>query len=136
MREALDAFYAAFQAMDMAAMGAVWARREQDVCVHPGWEILLGWPVIRESWRAIFANTGFMRFQVADVQVELLGDVARVTNVENLLTVAGAQTSHSQIAATNLFLRTPEGWRMVLHHGSPMAMHQSVEELDLDAPAN
>ena len=136
VRAALDAFYDAFQALDMAAMARVWAQRPQDVCVHPGWEILSGWPVIRESWRAIFANTGFVRFQATDVQVELLGDLARVTNVENLLTVAGQETAHSVIAATNLFLRTPHGWKLTLHHGSPMAMHQSVSELDPDEPAN
>lgn len=136
VRTALDAFYDAFEAMDMDAMSAVWARRDHDICVHPGWEILSGWDEIRESWRAIFANTGFMRFQASGVQVELLGDVARITNVENLFTVAGVHTAHSQIAATNLFLRTPQGWKLTLHHGSPMAAHHVVEELDPDEPAN
>ncbi len=133
---AVDAFYAALQALDLKAMGEVWARREQDICVHPGWEILEGWPLIRESWRAIFANTGFMRAYASEVRVELIGDLARATNVENLMTVAGAQTAHSQIAATNLFLRTEQGWRMILHHGSPMALRHSVEEVDPDEPAH
>lgn len=133
---AVDAFYAALQGLDFPAMCALWAQRPQDVCVHPGWEVLHGWPAIRESWRAIFANTGFMRAWASEVQVELLGDLARVTNVENLMTVAGAQTAHSQVAATNLFLRTPDGWRMILHHGSPVAMRHSVAELDPDEPAH
>ncbi len=136
VRATIDAFYAAFAGLDIAAMGAVWARRDNDLCIHPGWEILEGWPAIRESWRAIFANTGFMRFQATDVRVEVVGDVARVTCVENIFTVAGVHTAHSQVAATKVLHRTADGWRITLHHGSPMAMHHSVQEVDPDEPAN
>ena len=136
LRALNDALYVALQDMDMAAMGDIWAGREHDVCVHPGWEMLSGWPSIRESWRAIFANTGFMQFSTSDVQIEVLGEVGRVSCTENIFTVAGIHTVHSQVAATNLFLRTTAGWKLVLHHGSPVATHHSVEELDLDAPTN
>ncbi|MCK6504809.1 nuclear transport factor 2 family protein [Myxococcota bacterium] len=135
VRAALDAFYAAFQDLDLAAMSRVWARRDQDLCVHPGWEVLEGWPLIRESWRAIFANTGFLRVAVLEPRIEVLGTVARVTNVEALVTVAGSQVAHSQVAATKLFLRTAEGWRLILHHGSPMAHQHRVEELG-EGPTN
>jgi len=136
LRAANDALYTAIQDMDMAAMTAVWAGRRQDVCVHPGWEPLSGWLEIRESWRAIFANTGFMRFTTNDVAVEVLGQVGRVSCTENILSVAGIRTAHSQVAATNLFLLTDAGWKLILHHGPPVATHQSIDELDLDAPTN
>lgn len=136
VRAAVQAFYGAFAAMDLKAMTECWARRAADICIHPGWEVLEGWPAVREAWRAIFANTGFMRFEIEDLRVELLGDLARVTCVESIFTVAGVHTAHSQVATTKLLLRTPNGWKITLHHGSPLAMHHTVQELDLDEPAN
>lgn len=44
------------------------------------------------------------------------GDLAWVTLDENLVDVAATGT----IAATNLFVRTSSGWKLVLHHGSPV----------------
>jgi ketosteroid isomerase-like protein len=130
------AFYAAFEAMDFDAMGRVWARRPTDTCIHPGWEVLTGWAEIRESWRAIFANTGFMRFEATDVQVDVVSDTGRVTCVENIFSVIDGHTIHSRVATTNLFVRTGEGWRMVLHHGSPIASSQSVVSVDEDEELN
>ena len=69
-----ERFYQAFEALDLDKMSAVWARRLDDVCIHPGWEILEGWPAIRESWAAIFANTSYMRFEPSDVEVEVFGE--------------------------------------------------------------
>lgn len=127
---AADAFYTAFEALDMTAMAACWARRDDDVCIHPGWEILTGWREISASWRSIFANTGFMRFEASDLRVEVIGDVARVTCVERIFSVADTHTTHGAVAATSLFLRTDDGWKMTLHHGSPIAATHQVTEID------
>ena len=48
--------------------------------------------------------------------VAAAGDVAWVTLDENLVD----QFATGTVAATNTFVRTPDGWRMVLHHGSPV----------------
>ncbi len=123
-------FYEAFEAFDMDAMRRVWAQRRQDICVHPGWEILHGWREIRESLRAIFANTGFVRFELAEVVVEITGDIAQVSCVEGLFSVIEQQTIHSRVACTNLFLRTDTGWKMILHHGSPIASQPVMVDHD------
>lgn len=132
----VHAFYAAFEALDMKAMSAVWARTETDTCVHPGWEALHSWPAIRESWRAIFANTGYMRFQPTDLKVQVRGDLAYVTGVENILSISGVHTAHSQVAATKVLLRIDGEWKVTLHHGSPVATRHSVQEINPDEPAN
>ena len=124
-----DAFYAAFTALDAERMRAVWAGRREDCCVHPGWEPLHGAAAIHEAWRQIFAGASYMQFQISDVRIEVLGEVARVTCAEGLYSVGAGRTLHSRIAATNLFLRTPEGWRLTLHHGSPVSVRYE------DAPA-
>jgi len=122
-----QAFYKAFEALDFDAMCNIWSQQETDVCIHPGWEILFGWTMIKESWRAIFANTGYMRFEPSEVTSEIRGDLARITCVENIFSVVNDMTIHSRVACTNLFARHEEGWRMVLHHGSPIASAQSME---------
>ena len=129
-------FYTAFEAMTMADMGQVWAKRPEDRCIHPGWETLNGWVEIRESWRAIFANTSFMRIELTDVSAELIRpDVGRVCCVENLFSVIEGQTIHSRVACTNLFLRLDDGWKLILHQGSPIAS-QPVMVQDLDEDLN
>ncbi len=110
------AFYDAHEERDLVAMAAVWDHGPQTVCIHPGWPILRGWAQIEESWRRIFGGPGRNQFFVTNVVVAAAGDVAWVTLDENLVD----QFATGTVAATNTFVRTPDGWRMVLHHGSPV----------------
>ena len=111
------AFYAAHEARDLASMQGVWEHSDRAVCIHPGWPILRTWPLIEESWRRIFAGAGRNQFIVTNEQVHVAGDVAWVSLDENL--VDGGMTG--TIAATNMFVRTGTDWKMILHHGSPVA---------------
>ena len=126
-------FYTAFESMTMSEMVTIWAKRAEDCCIHPGWEILNGWPEIRESWRAIFANTNFMRIKLDEVSAEIMGPVGRVICVENIFTIIDSQTIHSRVASTNLFLLIDDQWKLVLHQGSPIVSQQvTTSEIDLD----
>ena len=116
-----QAFYEAFEALDIDRMTAVWSCTPADVCIHPGWEINRSWEDIQYSWRAIFAGTGFMRFELADLQLDVRGDYAVLTCIQNIYSVAGSAAHHARVAATHLFIQTPAGWRLTLHHGSPIA---------------
>jgi ketosteroid isomerase-like protein len=111
-----QAFYDAHEARDLAAMGDVWEQSDRAVCVHPGWPILRGWPSIEESWRRIFGGPGRNQFILTNVSIELVGDAAWVTLDENL--VQGASTG--TVAATNVFVRVGNDWKLVTHHGSPV----------------
>jgi ketosteroid isomerase-like protein len=111
-----QAFYDAHEQRDLAAMAAVWDNSDRAVCVHPGWPILRGWLAVEESWRGIFGGPGRNQFIVTNDAVAVEGDLAWVTLDENLVDVAATGT----IAATNLFARTVSGWKLVLHHGSPV----------------
>jgi ketosteroid isomerase-like protein len=116
VRAANAAFYDAFERRSLEAMAAVWDHGDDVVCVHPGWPILRGWPVVEESWRRIFDGPGRNQFIVTNDAVGITGDVAWVTLDENLVDRAATGT----VAATNLFVRTGGDWRLVLHHGSPV----------------
>jgi len=112
-----QSFYDAHEQRDLAAMSDVWEHSDRAACIHPGWPILRTWPLIEESWRRIFAGSGRNQFIVTNEQVHVVGDIAWVSLDENL--VDGGMTG--TIAATNMFVRVGSGWRMILHHGSPVA---------------
>ena len=112
-----NAFYDAHERRDLNAMAAVWEHSDRACCTHPGWPILRTWSVIEESWRRIFAGTGRNQFIVTNEQMQIVGDVAWISLDENL--VDGGMTG--TIAATNMFVRAGSEWKMILHHGSPVA---------------
>ena len=112
-----QAFYDAHEQRDLTAMAAVWEHSDRACCIHPGWPILRTWPLIEESWRRIFTGGGRNQFIVTNEQVHVAGDIAWVSLDENL--VDGAMTG--TIAATNMFVRIGTDWKLILHHGSPVA---------------
>ncbi len=111
-------FYRAFEARDLDAMSTLWVHDERTVCTHPGWPMLRGWAAVSASWFALFTESSPLQFILTDVEVHLNGDTAWVTLDENLITDEVGGT----VAALNLFVREPEGWRMVVHHGG--AVHR------------
>lgn len=113
-------FYQAHEARDVDAMISVWEHTSRAVCIHPGWPALVGWPAIKESWQRIFGGPGRNQFILTDIRGTVHGNVAWVTLDENLMDRANTGT----IAATNIFVRTPTGWRLTLHQGSPVAIRQ------------
>ena len=77
-------FYFALESLDVDLMDEVWATDASAICIHPGWTRLAGWENIRASWQQIFKNTAFMRIDVTEVSVEVQGQVAWVTCLENI----------------------------------------------------
>lgn len=110
------AFYEAFELRDLRAMSQVWERSERVVCGHPGWPLLRGWREVARSFEQIFGTGEPLQFVLTDTAVEVVGDAAWVTLNENLLG-GGVQGT---VAATNVFVHENTGWRMVVHHGSPV----------------
>ncbi|MGH3390003.1 MAG: nuclear transport factor 2 family protein [Actinomadura sp.] len=126
-------FYAAFEAVDMDRMSAVWADgpyAESVVCVHPGWPLLRGRGAVLRSWALIMANTPYIQFVLTDVRAELQGEQAVVTCAENILTASSTEefAAGASVVATNVFVRTDGEWRLLLHHGSPVLNQVEAEE--------
>lgn len=111
-------FYRAFEELDLAAMERVWSHGDGVACVHPGWPLLTGWEAVRASWQAIIGNTAEIRFTLGDVRITACGDLAWLTCTENILSQVHGQVSVTSVPATNIFERTPSGWRLVHHHAS------------------
>jgi len=113
-----EAFYKAFESLDVTAMDRIWAHQEYITCIHPGWSIRVGWPAVRDSWVVIFNNTFSMEFQLTELQVQVAADVAWVICTENITSRVGEATQNSRIIATNLFERIGDAWKIIHHHGS------------------
>ena len=109
-------FYEAFESADLDAMSVIWEHSDRVVCTHPGWATLRGWSRVVSSWYALFAGPQRLQFILTDPVVELVGDLALVSLEENLLDGARGST----VAALNVFARTPVGWKLIVHHGSPV----------------
>ena len=126
------ALYEALESADVDRMAAVWDEDAPDdvVCVHPGWPMLRGRAQVLRSFSAIMANTPYIQFFLTDVRIAVHGDVATVTCTENILTSVTEDDSSSQVVATNVFLRRTGGWRLQVHHGSPVL--GTLEEVDDD----
>ncbi|MGQ0655780.1 MAG: YybH family protein [Betaproteobacteria bacterium] len=120
-QDAENAFYEALERGDLEGMMAVWAEDEDVICVHPGGERLAGQDEIRESWTRIFASGPQGRVQVAN-QVAISGMMLAVHSVHENFTLPGAKPGEAvpvPILATNVYLRTAAGWKMIVHHASP-----------------
>ena len=117
------AMYEAFESADVDRMARVWDDVDPAglVCVHPGWPMLRGREHVLRSWSAVMAGTDYIQFFLTDVRVHVRGDVAVVTCTENVLTeVTEAAHAGATVVATNVLVRRPDGWRVQVHHGSPV----------------
>jgi len=122
-QDAEAAFYEALERGDIDAMMEVWADDEEVVCVHPGGARLAGYEAVLKSWAQIFASGQRLRVQVSH-QVVLSGMMLTVHSVHENIAVQGpgrefATRPSASVVATNAYLRTANGWRMILHHASP-----------------
>jgi uncharacterized protein (TIGR02246 family) len=117
-QDAEAAFYDAFEKGDLDAMMGVWADDDDIVCVHPGGSRLAGTEQIREAWRQIFAAGQSLRFRLSR-QHALNGMTLVVHSVYEQITAVGEARAHQPVIATNVYMRTESGWRMVVHHAAP-----------------
>ena len=124
------AFYEALQSGDIDKLMGCWADEDDIVCVHPGGPRLLGAGTIRAAFDAMFAHGGIQARAEKVHRVESLGtSVHSVLERIEVLTEEGPR--HAYVIATNVYQKTPQGWRMVAHHTSPGTPHEMQEVADM-----
>jgi ketosteroid isomerase-like protein len=127
--DASTAFYDAFESADLPAMMAVWAESDSVVCIHPRGPRLVGFDAVRDSWAQIFAAGGRLRVATTDV-CTFEGPSIAVQTVVEMVSAQGSQESPTPVCATNVFELTEGGWRLVIHHASPMMVPEAAEPED------
>ncbi|MEO7392109.1 MAG: nuclear transport factor 2 family protein [Ramlibacter sp.] len=112
------AFYDALQHGDIDKLMACWADEDEIVCIHPGGPRLVGAMAIRATFEAMFSN-GSIRAWPEQAR-KLQAVASAVHNVlERIEVLTPEGPAQAWVIATNVYHRTAQGWRMVLHHASP-----------------
>lgn len=113
------AFYAAFEARSLDAMMSVWADDDSIACIHPLAAPLDGRSAVAAGWQSTFEAADQFR-----VQVELVHEVREASQVIRIVRehlIIGHQTEpRPPILSTNVYRKEGDGWRMILHHASPL----------------
>ena len=125
--EANQAFYKAFESLDIEQMENLWLRDPKIVCIHPGWRRLTGWGPIMESWERIFDGVFEMKFELNELHLIAGADLGVVVTEENLTQRGYEGTMRTQVLATNIYERVGNKWLLVLHHGSPVVQPSEDE---------
>jgi uncharacterized protein (TIGR02246 family) len=122
-------FYEALREADIQKLMAVWSDDDDIVCVHPGGPRTVGARAIRRSFEAIFERGGI---PVQPEQVRRTRSLdAAVHNVVETVAIHSAEgTQRAYVVATNVYLKTALGWRMVAHHASPGSATEPQEPVD------
>lgn len=130
-------FYEAFHKRDLNLMGAVWSRSPYARCVHPGWEPVVGWPYIRQSWEEIFSSMTSIEFELEDVHVEVVGETAWINLVANAeVTTEEEEEFATAVVATTIMEKLEGQWLIVLHHSSHYVEDDELEEAEHDHDMN
>jgi ketosteroid isomerase-like protein len=122
-------FYEALHLGDIERMMACWADEDDIVCIHPGSPRLVGIAQVRAAFEALFERGGVQAHPEQICRVESL--TSSMHSVVERVQVLTPQGQHDAfVLATNVYQKTAQGWRMVMHHASPgtVAEAQSVSQ--------
>ncbi len=119
-----ERFYKALTNSNLEQMESIWSHDGEVRCIHPGWDVLVGWRRIQEAWDAIFSSSSGLQVTALAVEIVVMGEVAWVHCLEEIRARADREAGEveeglSFARATNLFRSSPDGWKMILHHASP-----------------
>jgi len=123
------ALYEAMRRGDVDGVMALWSDDDEICCIHPGGKRLVGASAIRASFEAIFGN-GAIDAEPHRVR-RLESHSSAVHSVLERIRVRSAEGEQfAWVVATNVYLKSADGWRLVAHHaspGTPGEVHESVE---------
>ena len=128
-----QAFYEALERGDLDALMRCWSDEDEIICIHPNGPRLVGLEAIRRGWAQVFRN-GPVRLRITARQAQYSMMVA----LHNLVELVQVQTPEGKaeiaLFATNVYFKTPGGWRLGLHHASPIPDAAIPEETDAPPP--
>ena len=125
-------FYEALQRGDIDRLMEVWADDDEINCVHPGGPRVVGAAAIRQAFESIFANGAINAHPEKVRRLQTL-DCAVHSVLERVQVMTDEGPQSAWVVATNVYLKTALGWRMVAHHASPGSANE-VQEIG-EAPA-
>ncbi|SRR5450830_18912 len=110
------AYYDALARADLEALMQLWAEDEEIVCIHPGAQRLVGHAAIRATWEEILARGG-LHILPRQLHASHTMTTAIHSVIEDIHHADNTQ-SEIHVIATNVYMKTAQGWRIVTHHAS------------------
>ncbi len=122
-------FYEALQQGDIVRLMAAWADDEDVVCVHPGGPRVVGPAAVRGELRGDLRQRGHPGpdRRRAPPRGRRGAPCTTCSSASTSAPTEGTQTAW--VVATNVYVKTAQGWRLAAHHASASA---SLELPDLD----
>jgi ketosteroid isomerase-like protein len=122
-------FYEALQLADIEKLMACWADEDDIVCIHPGGPRVVGMGAIRAAFDAIFGHEGSIHVYPESIRrVDTLTEAVHSV-LERIEVMTSDGPAKAYVLATNVFHKTPHGWRLVVHHASP-GSQDDVQEIN------
>lgn len=118
-------FYDALRAGDLERVMACWADEDEIVCIHPGGLRLIGQAAIREAYAALLRHGGIDLRAQQVVRVQALASTVHSV-LEHVSAMLPDGPHEAVVCATNIYHKTPRGWRLVAHHASPGAVGEGA----------
>ncbi len=119
-------FYEALRTGDLEKLMSCWADEDDIVCVHPGGPRLVGAGAIRAAFDGMFSNGSIQAWPERVRKVDAMA--SSVHNVLERIDVATPQgPAQAWVLATNVYHKTAQGWRLVVHHASPGSQNDAPD---------
>ncbi len=124
--------YEAMRRGDIERLMGLWSDDDEICCIHPGGARLVGAAAIRASFEAMLGKGAIdaephrvRRLESHSSAVHSVLERVRVMTTEG--------ERFAWVVATNVYLKSSQGWRLVAHHASPGT---AVEEPDSSEPVS
>jgi ketosteroid isomerase-like protein len=116
-QDAEDAYYDAIDEKDLEAMMSVWADSDDILCLLPMMPAQRGTASIRKLWEPLMSGEVVLDMSVKHLAWLETGDVA-IHLVEEHVQAPGME-SFQIVYASNVYHKSPDGWRILMHQNSP-----------------
>jgi ketosteroid isomerase-like protein len=120
-------FYEAMQKGDIEQLMSCWADEDDIVCIHPGGARIVGAGAIRAAFDTLFTQGGSISIRPDGIRrVDSMASAAHSV-LERVEVMSEEGPVQAYVLATNVYHKTPRGWRLVMHHASPGTQEEAHE---------
>ena len=118
--------YESMRSGDIDRLMELWSDDDEICCVHPGGERLVGAAAIRASFAAMFGH-GTIDAEPHRVRRIESHSTAVHSVIEKIRVATPDGERFAWATATNVYLKSARGWRLVAHHASPGSAEEATD---------
>lgn len=102
-------------------MDRIWSHGDDSICIHPGWELVIGWMTIKQSWVQIFNKIEMIDIMTNTLRLRKCGNLAIFICLENIRISENGKIQRSCVLSTNVFEHSKGRWLLSHHQASPIS---------------